>query len=139
MRRMLLGCIVLTLCAMSSHVAWADLVVNGGFETGDFTGWTQSGNTDFTFVDGLPHSGSFAAWFGPTGSLGFLSQTLTTIPGETDELHYWLQHEPFGTGTPNAVQVFWGDLSSRRRWMWAPFPIRSSWSAIWLRWALRRN
>jgi hypothetical protein len=25
----------------------ANLITNGGFEKGDFTGWTQSGNTDF--------------------------------------------------------------------------------------------
>ena len=97
----------LALSFTSGAVASANLVSNPGFETGDFTDWTSSGNTDFTFVDGFPHSGSFAAWFGPTGSLGFLSQTLATVPGDTYELRYWLQHDPFGSGTPNAVQVFW--------------------------------
>jgi len=108
MSRYWLAFSVVVLCLMSGTVVSADLVTNGGFETGDFTGWTQSGNLDFTFVDGLPHSGISAAWFGPTDSLGFLSQTLTTVPGEHYELRYWLQHDPFGTGIPNAVQVSWG-------------------------------
>lgn len=42
----------------------ANLITNGGFEKGDFTGWMQSGNTDFTgvtgtFFDTPPHSGNF--------------------------------------------------------------------------------
>lgn len=52
--------------------AKANLIVNGGFETGDFTGWTQTSNTSATFVDGEPQpgsSGNNAAWFGAS-SLG---------------------------------------------------------------------
>jgi hypothetical protein len=100
--------ILIGLSLMSSAVASANLVNNPGFETGDFTGWTQSGNTEFTFVDGDPHSGTQAAWLGPQGSRGFLSQTLATVPGETYELQYWLQHDPFGAGTPNVFQISWG-------------------------------
>ncbi len=108
MYRYLLAYAMVLLSFMPGALKAANLVNNPGFETGNFTGWTQSGNTDFTFVDGLPHSGNFAASFGPTDTLGFISQTLATVPGEQYELRYWLQHNPFGDGIPNAVQVSWG-------------------------------
>jgi hypothetical protein len=63
--------------------AKANLIVNGGFETGTFGGWTQTGNTSFTFVNGEPRpgsSGNFAAWFG-AGSLGESSSHSRQPPG----------------------------------------------------------
>jgi hypothetical protein len=62
--------------------AAANLLVNPGFETGDFTGWTRFGNTSFTGV--LPESafeGSFGAIAGPVGSTGGIQQTIVTDPG----------------------------------------------------------
>jgi hypothetical protein len=87
-----------------SNTAHANLVTNPGFETGDLTGWTQFGNVGFTGVDGSPHSGSFSAFLGPVGSLGFLSQTLATTPGVTYDLRFFLQSDG---GTPNEFQVSW--------------------------------
>jgi methionine-rich copper-binding protein CopC len=81
----------------------SNLVTNGGFETGDFTAWTQSGDTGSTGVTGTfdgtaPHSGSFHAHFGPTGSLGFIAQTLSTIAGASYTLTFWLSH-PYSDST----------------------------------------
>jgi hypothetical protein len=70
------------------------IVVNGGFETGDFTGWTQFGDTSFTAVDisspggTPPHSGSFLAYFGPLTDGGIM-QTLTA-PAGTYTVDFWL-------------------------------------------------
>ena len=90
--------------------AKANLVVNGGFETGDFTGWTQGGNGGFTGVSGTqngtaPHAGNFQAFLGPVGSDGSLTQNLATTGAGTYVIDFWLYN--FG-GTPSDFSVIWG-------------------------------
>ena len=89
----------------ASGVANANLVVNGGFETGDLTGWTQSGNTAFMGVsDFNPHSGTYSAFAGPVGPRGFLSQTLTTTVGAGYTISFWLYNDG---GDPNEFDIEW--------------------------------
>jgi hypothetical protein len=63
-----------------AHHASANLITNGGFETGDFTGWTVTGCCD-TFVGGSvgggpsPHSGNFQAVPNPSPEPVSLAQT----------------------------------------------------------------
>ena len=86
----------------------ANLVQNGGFETGDFTGWNQSGNTNFTAVTTnllAVHSGAYGAQLGPPGSLGVLSQTVPTVPGLTYLVSAWV-NSPDGRA-PNEFVVQW--------------------------------
>jgi hypothetical protein len=68
-------------------IAATNLVVNGSFETGDFTGWTLTGDTTFVFVTdetggGGPTDGIYHAAFGPEDGLTYLSQAIATTPGE---------------------------------------------------------
>jgi hypothetical protein len=56
-----IGALVL-LCATAGPVAAAPMFVNGGFETGDFTGWTVSGNAEHgVAVSGTPITGTVIA------------------------------------------------------------------------------
>ena len=60
-------------------------IINGGFETGDFTGWTPTGDETFNGVQcpgpGSPavFQGNCSAFFGPVGTLGGISQTLDSL------------------------------------------------------------
>jgi len=79
--------------------------VNCGFETGDFTGWTQSGNTGFTSVTGsfggiAPNSGNFPACMGPVGSDGLLSQTFGTLSRRPAPLTRSLSMKPTSVAHP---------------------------------------
>lgn len=74
-----------------------NLVVNCGFESGDFTGWTWGGNTGATlvtsgtfYVYSGANSGSYYAVLGPVGSDGILAQTLSTTPGDTYTVSFYL-------------------------------------------------
>jgi len=64
-----------------------NLVLNGGFETGTFSSWTQTGDTGFTAVSstsGDPSApspqGTYHAYFGPLTS-GGIYQNFATIVG----------------------------------------------------------
>lgn len=92
-------------------------VLNGGFETGDFTDWTQFGDTSFNGVCDVstcpggypPYQGTYAAYFGPVGDTGGIYQDIATIPGDTYTVSFYLAL-PVG-GTPNYFKVTFGDAS----------------------------
>ncbi len=88
-----------------------NIVTNCGFETGDFTGWTLADPTDETFVAGPTfsmvgvNSGNFFAALGAVGSDGSLSQTLSTVPGQTYDFGFWLASDGF---LENDFTAMWG-------------------------------
>jgi len=86
-----------------------ELVVNGGFETGDFTGWTlNASTTKVGNINGMVHSGKYSADLGQTKTLGYLSQTLATSAGQTYQISLWLRNKKNNRGaTPNEFQVQW--------------------------------
>jgi hypothetical protein len=96
--------------ALATPLGAQNLVDNPGFETGNFSGWTQSGNTGFTGVNcgggSFVHSGDCAAYFGPVGSEGYLFQTIIpTTPGSLYDINFWLLHP--NSGTNQSFSAYW--------------------------------
>lgn len=72
-----------TAAIVASPVSAAELVTNGGFETGDFSGFTVGGNTGYTGVDtGNAYEGDYSGYFGAIGSDAIISQDLATVAGQ---------------------------------------------------------
>jgi hypothetical protein len=94
---------------MTSLTARASLISNGGFETGDLTGWTYTGDikSDLLLTSQFAHSGTFGAGVGPYGFIATLSQNFSTTIGTAYTLDFWLAADPpAGTGIlPNALDV----------------------------------
>ena len=86
-----------------------DLLVNPGFETGDFTGWSLSGSTAFEGVSSTfattPYSGSFSAFFGAVGSYNIISQTIATTVGDQYNISFALDNSG---GPYSEAFVNWG-------------------------------
>ena len=97
-----------------------NLVANCGFETGDFTAWTLSGNDvpielgNLYGVEGAdpfdgisPFSGLFQAYFADlVSNATTLSQTLATVPGKVYTVSWLLaQDTAVGTGYTNAFSA----------------------------------
>ena len=87
-----------------------DIVSNGGFETGDFTGWTLGGNDGPTpwgpqiYISNQSQSGVDAAGLGSVGSDGSLSQDIATQAGQVYIVDFWLSN---GGGTQNDFTASW--------------------------------
>ena len=87
-----------------SAVASADLVTNGSFETGDFTGWTVTnapvGSNLTVAAEG--YQSPFAAYFQGTGpGYDAISQALATSAGTEYTVSFWILN--FGVGDDSLI------------------------------------
>lgn len=99
--------------AVLTTIAWMPhaeaQVVNGGFETGTFAGWTQTGDTSFSGVDAAAaRSGSFGAFFGPT-AVGGISQSFATVASTPYQVSFSLALPD--SAQPNSFAWTWNGVS----------------------------
>ena len=95
--------------------AGTNLVSNGGFETGSFSGWALSGATSRnqvfiapTTFPGPVHSGSYAAGFGSFDHVnGVISQTIATQNGQHYTLTFWSSPSSAGSTPENHFSATW--------------------------------
>jgi hypothetical protein len=78
-------------------------ITNGGFETGDFTGWTTSGAAE-TVVNSGAHSGTYAARLGATTATNGDSNAAQTftVPSGSGTLSFW-----YNITCPDTVTYDW--------------------------------
>jgi hypothetical protein len=91
--------------------AQANMLVNGDFETGDFTGWTvaadYTGVTAYISTVGGPESGNYFAALGAGGTPGTISQAVSTASGQNYNLSYWFASSGY---TPNYFAALWNGV-----------------------------
>jgi subtilase family serine protease len=81
-------------------VVGQNAVANGGFETGDYSGWTLADGGGPDLVTGTtvsPHAGSYCFAFGQANSSATLTQSLQTVPGQPYLISFWLSNPKSGT------------------------------------------
>jgi len=95
---------------LASGAHATELVTNGGFETGDFSGWTiDAVSYPMAVVTNLVEAGSYA---GRIAGFAFapdtLAQDIHDVSGQSYQVSFWRWQDPFA---PNGLDVTWNGVS----------------------------
>jgi len=88
--------------------AHANLLTNGGFETGDLSGWTPTMAGGWLIAPGAnPHSGNFGVTAANAMAGGFaeLAQTFNTVAGNQYTVDFWLRPLSGSGDTPSVFSA----------------------------------
>lgn len=88
-----------------------NLATNGGFETGDLTGWNHI-SAALVFCNNFrfsAHSGNCAVSLS-NSHFEVLSQTIATTPGQSYDFDFWLQ-QTAGESAPENLTVTWNGVT----------------------------
>jgi hypothetical protein len=88
--------------ALSAATTGPNVITNGGFETGSFSGWSVAGTT--SVVTTLVHNGSYAGQAGstsPTNGDSSIAQTFTAASGDS-KVSFW-----YDVVCPDTVTYDW--------------------------------
>jgi len=97
-----IGFALLAFCLAPSAAHAQNLVTNPGFETGNFTGYSATGQV---LVFGQPHSGLYSAGFYGRSNFGTLTQSIPTVAGQTYNISFFLSND---AGTNNEFKALFG-------------------------------
>ena len=101
-----------------------NLVINGGFETGTFSGWNTTSAvsaSDFGVSITDPHSGSYSAYFDASlDDYDSISQSIPTTVGETYTFTFWLDNDV--GNEPNSFIALWAGTQVLNLSSVNPFP-----------------
>jgi hypothetical protein len=117
MRKMIVV-IAMAMLAISAQAgtASANLVQNGGFETGNFNNWTltNGANDGYTFVvsnagnPSMPtNAGNYEAMLSTNGNAGTISQAFATTAGQSFTVSFWLASDDINGSNTNVFQAVW--------------------------------
>jgi len=99
----------MAMLAIGAQVGTASAsLVNGGFETGDFTGWSVDSVNNWAMVinSGTQYAGNYEAQLGTYGTVGTLSHdAFATVAGQQYTVSFWLKNEDVSAN--NVFQALW--------------------------------